>query len=97
MDCCDVKAEIQNLKALLDRQLRIGSTSISDHGTTFQLESVVEALPSSNSFHYQIYSELQRLLKEPEPHTHSSEQLEVTNTRIQALAELLSKYDMSKL
>jgi hypothetical protein len=96
-DCRDVKAEIQNLKALLDRQLRTDNTSISDHGTIFQPESVVEALPSSNGLHYQIYSELQRLLKEPEQHTYLSEQLEVTNTRIRALAELLSRQDMPKL
>lgn len=95
-DCRDVKAEIQNLKALLDRQLRIDNASISDHGIIFQAESGAEALPSSNGLHSQIYSELQRLLKEPEPHTHLSERLEVTNTRIQTLGELLPRQDMPK-
>jgi hypothetical protein len=92
-----VKAEMQNLKAILDRQLPVDNTSISDHGMSFQPESAAEALSTSNGLRYHTFSELERLVKEREPHTHFSEQLELTNTRIQALAKLLSRQDMSKL
>jgi hypothetical protein len=64
---------MQNLKAILDRQLPVDNTSISDHGMSFQPESAAEALSTSNGLRYHTFSELERLVKEREPHTHFSE------------------------
>ena len=89
-DCREVKTEIQSLKTLVDGQISTGDGLMSAPSMVSQLEISIEALKYLNSLQYNIYSDMQRLLSQPEQHAYLVEQLEVMNTKIQELAETSS-------